>query len=257
MRIKHYVITRFLTSGGMGLHEKIYDDDIILQGVEYVNNYFIPSLNNQTNKNFEIIFLINDKHDEINSNIKLLNNVITNIPCHIVKKNNLDVFISNNSKDYDYLITSRMDYDDLVYNNAVEDIQQYVKLKPKYLLTYGYTNGTLLRGKKLYIYNPNYTNGYFSVFFSCIINLHNLSAINVCQLGNHTNIKESIQNICLSKNILYDENMFIMPKEDNYYFVWVRHENTSSSLLHYNKENSYNKEIYIEDFKKIFGISIL
>ena len=63
MKIKHFVITRFLTRDDLGYGDRIFDDDVIAESVEYVKKYFIPSLENQTNKNFERIRQIGNHQD--------------------------------------------------------------------------------------------------------------------------------------------------------------------------------------------------
>ena len=53
---------------------------------------------------------------------------------------------------------------------------------------------------------------------------------------------------------MYSDAFFKRSAENQYYFVWVRHENTASSLMKYPKENAYNEETDVKDFKERFGI---
>lgn len=59
MRIKHIVMIRFLS---VQLNTKnILSDDLIDYRLKYVKNNLIPTLNNQTNQDFEVMFLVHPK----------------------------------------------------------------------------------------------------------------------------------------------------------------------------------------------------
>lgn len=254
MKIKHFVITRFLTRDDLGYGDRIFDDDVIAESVEYVKKYFIPSLENQTNKNFEIVFLVNDKHDTEESNIRLLKELDTCFKCHVVKKSDLAGFVKSESSGYDRLITTRMDYDDLVYSGAAQEIQGLAERSKEVVFTYGYNNGTLKRGKQICKYNPKYGNGYFSVFLSLVIDLKTMPSADVYELDDHTNVRKTLKDLCGKNKVVYSDAFFKRSAENQYYFVWVRHENTASSLMKYPKENAYNEETDVKDFKERFGI---
>ena len=64
MKIKHYIVIRFYSSNMMD-KEKLFDTSLLLNGVKVFKQYLLKSLENQNNKNFEIILMI---HDEININ---------------------------------------------------------------------------------------------------------------------------------------------------------------------------------------------
>ena len=59
MRIKHIIMIRFLS---VQLNTKnILSDDLIDYRLKYVKNNLIPTLNNQTNQDFEVMFLVHPK----------------------------------------------------------------------------------------------------------------------------------------------------------------------------------------------------
>ncbi len=259
MKIKHFVITRFLSSKTLGLGDKIFDETIIQNGINYVNSYFIPSLNNQTNKNFDIIFIVNDEHDIENSEIKNLNNIKTEIKYHILKNSEYIEFCKNESKGYDWLILTRMDYDDLVKNTAVEEIQTIISNNDMYdLLCYGYNTGYTMFKKNLYVFDkPGYNKyGYFSIFESLCIKINSNVDLFDIYFFNHTQLKKEVTNIGKSKQLKY-----LIPPESNSQdnFVWVRHENTGTELL--SGVKAFNLRLKKlcpkpDNFKERFGIDI-
>ena len=60
--IKHFVITRFFEHKVAGYIHDIFDVNFLSDCVLLTKNNLLKSLENQTNKNFEIIFLVNDKY---------------------------------------------------------------------------------------------------------------------------------------------------------------------------------------------------
>lgn len=261
MKIKHFVITRFLSTKHLGLGDKIFDEDIIQNGIDYVNNFFIPSMNNQTNKDFEIIFIINNEHDIENSGIKKLRDINTDILCHILKDNEYFNFCKEQAKGYDWLILTRMDYDDLVKNTAAEEIQSMVKKNSNYdLFCYGYNTGYTLNLKNKNLYNfeksSYYKSGYFSIFESLCMNLKTVkNPINVysCQ---HTHLKKEVEKKGKAEYLRY-----MIPPDSTCTnnFVWVRHENTGTELISGTAafNNRFRNQCEIpNNFKELFGTDI-
>ena len=257
MKIKHFVITRFLSSETLGLGDKIFDDQIIENGIDYVTKYFIPSMNNQTNKNFEIIFIINDKHDIENSSIKKLYDIDTSIKYHILKNSEYFKFCVDSANGYDWIILTRMDYDDLVKNTAVEEIQDIVAKNNNYdIICSGYNTGYIMHNETFYRFEETsyHNDGYFSIFESVCTNLNSTAKIKSIYSYTHTKLKNEIREYAKAnglKCMIYEK-----PKNcDN--FVWVRHENTGTELL--NGMSRFNNRLKLkckkpENFKSLFGI---
>ena len=120
--LRHFVITRFLCCD-FGYGKKVQSTEFINEGIRLLNKFFVPTLINQSNHNFEVIFAI---HDAIPiENVRGLNSIsIGNIKKHVVRWSKVNDFINSTTTHGDILITSRLDYDDLVYTDAVESIHR-------------------------------------------------------------------------------------------------------------------------------------
>lgn len=84
--------------------------------------YCLPSLISQTNKNFKIYININFEHyNLIYDYVKLIDNIILT---------NKDIeFISNCKRTEKYLITTRIDSDDIINVNLIDSIQKFISNK--------------------------------------------------------------------------------------------------------------------------------
>ena len=85
-------------------------------------NYCYPCLISQTNKNFKIYININFEHYELIYNyIKITENIILT---------DKDIeYISNSKRDKTYLITTRIDSDDIININFINCVQQFISNK--------------------------------------------------------------------------------------------------------------------------------
>lgn len=230
MKIKHYVITRFLSSLTLGLGERIFDEDIIQDGLSYARSYFIPSMNNQTVKDFTVIFMINDRHDTENSGIRELYDVKLEMPFKVLRKSEYLNYIMEDSKDADKVILTRMDYDDFVNCEAASEIQAMASESACDIFSYGYNTGMILYEGKLYPFvKPGYwKNGYFSIFESVCVSRKYLTPELDIYSFSHTFMKTEVKKYAEEHSITTME----MPEaESTENFVWVRHKNTGTELL--------------------------
>lgn len=266
MNIKHYVIIRFycVDMYNIGL-EKLFNDKNLLNAAKIFKKYTLKSLENQTNQNFEIIILI---HNEINYNhisISYLNNIKSNIKIHIVRYNDLNNFIKNSLTNEKYLITTRIDHDDLIYNFAAEEIQN--KCNDNLECYYnGYDKViTMINDdfKNTYKFYPDYKgNGSISIFQSLIINRDKINKIiTIYDLGNHTLQKENFKEIFNNNNLNYNEKYFnINHLEDS--CIYIKHNFNISTLKnplleknwHRNKlKVNQSKDWFIKRFGKFIN----
>ena len=58
LKMNHLIMTRFYC---MKLGLDIFDENILSSGYENMVNFFIPSLNNQINKNFKLVIMKSSK----------------------------------------------------------------------------------------------------------------------------------------------------------------------------------------------------
>ena len=103
--------------------EKLFDQDLLDKGINIFKQYTLKSLENQSNKNFEIIMMIHNEIDLNHKSIQQLYKIKSDIKINVLRKNEINSFIENNFINIKYLITTRIDHDDLIYNGAVEEIQ--------------------------------------------------------------------------------------------------------------------------------------
>lgn len=259
MKIKHYVITRFLSSTTLGLGDRIFDEDIIENGLSYVKSYFIPCLNNQTVKDFTVIFMINENHDVQNSSIRKLFNLKLDMPFIVLPCDKYFKYIEEDSVDADWVILTRMDYDDLVYKKAAEEVQDLVRSNDSQgdIFTYGYNTGMILYKNQLYVFpKPSYwKQGYFSIFESVCVRRNKLTSdIDIYSLS-HPHLKSDVRRYAVDNRL----TLISKPERESFdNFVWVRHENTGSELLwgstvSEDRLNTSLPEFDNDTFKDLFG----
>ena len=126
--VKHLIITRFMCDNFIkedtGL--EINNEEWKEHSFDMAKRHIIPTLENQTNNNFILLFLVNDKVS-LSDRLKIYN---------LSDKLNIDVVDLSHFNSYikyidtDYLITSRLDYDDHVYSNCVNDIHAVFNTHP-------------------------------------------------------------------------------------------------------------------------------
>ncbi len=132
--MKHYLITRFNLRNKEWLHSKknetILDNEWHKTRFNIFENYCFPSIEKQSNKNFKwLVFFDNTTPVQYHKKIKELQNRFLNfIPFFIdgndVLCQSIVKFINNDKKSSEYVITTRIDNDDLVHTNFIETIQK-------------------------------------------------------------------------------------------------------------------------------------
>lgn len=149
-KIKHFVIIRFFPKQFVNYPFDIFDVNFLSKQIILAKNA-LTSLDNQTNKNFEIVFLANKKffsdakYEFIFSTLK----ASTKLPVRFIKtpgkawmyaRSELPAILKAAFEEYDYVIQTRMDFDDFVNKNVVADTQDKVS-KCENVLLYGYCKG--------------------------------------------------------------------------------------------------------------------
>ena len=271
MKIKHFIIVRFLCSPNLGFGEKIFDKNFIEKNVNITFKYLIQSLNNQTNKNFEVIYLLNEKHD-INFINKLFYKKIKqidNFNINFIKRYELKNYISNNIKGYDICITTRIDCDDLINCNAVADVQNLCIKQNFYpVILCGYNYGyRMYDDKRIYDAKYIYQNyrGFISIFISAITYLdkNNNNFINIYDLGPHHDCGNNLKELYNKLNISYKDCdiIHILDNKNDKSFVYNRYNSSSSSIIQNINEKTTEHSEYIHNinkqkFKDLFGFDL-
>lgn len=256
IKIMHLIITRFMIEfyEFHGFPKKLYRKDYILNGIRVLKKYLLPSLENQHCKKFVWILMLGDK-----TNISYVRHMLAfnySFSYNILYQRTMSKFIKNITKDYDVLISTRIDYDDEIYYDAVNDVRKVININ-KPMILYGYNRGLYYfeYNKKYYEFYKTFNNeGVMSIFASLIVVLKKVnSTYTVYDLGNH---------MLLRKQVLYSYKSYGI-KELNYEpaifdngapkFVYVR-QKYSGSDANYKHIPKGLKEV---NFSRInfFGIS--
>ena len=248
IRIIHLIITRFLIEfcHNKIFPKKLYTKDYISNGIRVMKKYLLPSLENQSCKNFTWILMIGNKVNiyYVNSLLNFNNSFETKV----IYQKDIKYFVRNITKGFDVLITTRIDYDDIIYYDAVNDVRKSININ-KPILLYGYNRGIYYFEKEgeYYEFYTTYKNkGCMSIFASLIIVLNEVNDTYIIyDLMPHNHIRKILLEKYKSygiKKISYEPAIFDSgdPK-----FIWVRQKYSGS----YNPNNNkILKELKINNF---------
>lgn len=256
IKIIHLIITRFMIEfyEVNGFPKKLYLKDYLLNGIRVLKKYLLSSLENQTCKEFIWILMVGDKTNI--SHVKSMLSFNYSFDCFIVYKNSINRFIKNITKGYDVLISTRIDYDDQIYYDAVNDVRKAVNIN-KPMVLYGYNRGVYYFefNKKYYEFYKTFENeGVMSVFASLIVVLNKVNnTYTVYDLGNHMFLRKQILNsykLYGIKKLNYEPAIFDngAPK-----FIYVR-QKYSGGNINYKQIPTNLKEVNFS-INKFFGKS--
>jgi hypothetical protein len=254
LKIIHLIITRFLIEfyHYNEFPKKLYGKDYIPNGIRVMKKYLLPSLENQSCKNFTWIIMLGN-----NANItfvKSLLNFNNSFKWKVIYQKDIKNYVRNITKGFDVLITTRIDYDDIIYYDAVNDVRKAINIH-KPVLIYGYNRGIYYfeLDDKYYEFYYNYKNqGCMSIFVSLITILNKVNDIYIIyDLVTHIKIRNKILQKYKSfgiKRLNYEPAIFDSgaPK-----FIWVRQKYSGS----YNQTMKIKKKLEINNFNlsKFYG----
>jgi hypothetical protein len=165
----HFLITRFnLKNPDWDVtknNELLLDDNWMDERLELFSNYCFPSVVNQTNKNFKwLLFFDTSTSEKYRKKIdQIIHNHPQIIPFYINGMPNFQEailhYIEENASDKKFLITSRIDNDDCIHKDFINEIQK--QFNEQDFLAIDTINGYTLQvepsfilGKKEHIFNP-------------------------------------------------------------------------------------------------------
>ena len=251
LKIIHFIITRF----ALGTN-RINDStkDYTLNGIRVMKKYLLPSLEYQSCKDFIWILVIGNKANI--TFLKSLFNFNNSFQWHIIYIKDIKNILRNITKGFDILITTRIDYDDRIYYDAVNDVRKEININ-KPMLLHGYNRGFYFfeLDNKYYDFEFKSRNGAFSVFESLIIILNKVNdTCTVYDFGHHSSVGKNLLKNYKSygiKELNYEPIIFDngAPK-----FVWVRQK--YSHLYNETKTKKIKKILKVNnnfDLSKFYG----
>lgn len=273
--IKHFIFMRFFNRQVPSYPHDVLDVDFLSKQLFLVNNA-LRSLENQTNKNFELVFLVHEKfltekkYEFIFSTLK----DSTVLPLKFVRVKDYPPLVIEAFNNYEFVIQSRLDFDDFIFKDAISDTQSKVNECDK-ILAYGYCKGYTYVWGELYPYFSLWNKvGHYSLLQSFIlkssfakdlpfIGIHNLPGIFKNMYNkyiSHTRIKTSLQDFLEQNGIEFTENMFQQNTTTDAY-IYFRHEFSQDQFQEWrnlvkppkNKMPLTNKDITKKQLKEEFG----
>ena len=259
--INHFVLTRFSNKAfDKRFEDKILDVKYLKKRLELFKSKCYYSLQNQSNLNFHHIILVHNLiPDEIYNELKKLN-------VHVVKsheyQNGLNNYLYDNF-DFEkckYFITTRIDDDDMLYKNAINDIQKSFD-KNVIIKFFGFKNGVTMDSKnKCMLFSSNYGGrGMIALGFSLIVNFKKLGYVDFnIHCGDHTRVRNKFLDKYNKDNILGLNDMYLKStmfwecKENKFpSFIYYRHTEShsfKSNFVHFTK-NEVPYKVVEEKFK--------
>ena len=238
--------------GANNFKKKIYTKNYIFNGIRVMKKYLFPSLENQSCKDFIWVLVLGDKANI--TYIKSLINIDFSFKTNIIYHKSLKNYLKIMTKGFDVLITTRIDYDDRIYYDAVNDVRKAININ-KPILIYGYNRGVYFyeSDNKYYEFYKNYNNnGTMSIFCSLIIVLNKVNdTYNVYSIALHPVIRKNILEKYKSygiKKLYYDPAIF---DSGDAKFVWVRQN--YSGTLDYSDRLKNKSKLYDFNLNNFYG----
>ena len=228
--IKHFVFIRFFPYKLQSFQRDIFDVEFLSTQELLAENNLLRSLENQTNKNFEICFWANDKYFDDPKYAFIFTELRDSktLTIKLVKKGDMNRLVKDAYNEYDFVIQTRVDFDDFMRKDTVADTQSKVA-ECENILSYGYCKGYTYFNDELYNFPvPGYAeSGQMSTFQSWIIK--SSFAKKIPHIGSysfeHTKVKPSLRDFLEKNGLKFSENMYQKNVVDNF-FIYFRHDAT-------------------------------
>lgn len=212
----------------------------------------LSSLENQTNKNFEVIFLANGKffdnpkyefvfltlRDATTLPIKFVS-IPQTMKCgeggsfSLYDASEMPQLVKDALNKYDYVIQTRIDFDDFIFKDAVADTQSKVN-DCNNILLYGYCKGYTYVSGELYNHNSLWRGtGHNSMFQSLILKssaVKEMPFININKFY-HDIFKTMLKEFLEKNGVAFSESMF-QQNTSAIAYIYYRHE-TSHWVSHH------------------------
>jgi hypothetical protein len=166
---KHYLITRFnLKNKNWDVtknNESLLTREWMTHRIGLFSNFCLPSVANQTNKNFSWLLFFDSTTDaDFKEELELLLKPHVHFKAFFIDgmdafHSSIKTFIDDDSKDSPYVITSRIDNDDCIHKDYIKTIQEQFQSQDFMAIDIlkGYSlqiSPDIMLGKKEHIFNP-------------------------------------------------------------------------------------------------------
>ena len=232
--IKHFIFTRFFPSQNPNYPHDVLDVDFLSSQLSLTKNIF-RSLENQTNKNFDLVFILNPKFFD-NPKYEFIFSTLrdsTTLPITFIKNSDMSSLVKEALNEYDFVIQSRMDFDDFIFKDAIADTQSKVD-ECNSVLCYGYCDGYTYFCRELYLFHKRYAgNGHIAILQSLLLKssfAKNLPSIGIYNLP-HTRAKLYLKNFLEKNSMEFSETMFQQNKSTRTY-IYFRHDFSRDLFSH-------------------------
>lgn len=237
--VKHFIYVNFFSRQNPKYPHNVYDVNFLATQLILAKNIF-RSLDNQTNKNFEMVFNVSPKvfssrHGKYKFVFTTLRSYSTLPIKFMATRETWDNLVKDAINKYDFVIQSRMDIDDFIYKGAVEDTQSKIA-ECDSVLAYGYCKGYLYILGELAPLSRNVKdgNGHINILESLILKSSVVrempfKCLNIHSFFHHkfkTMMKETFE----KNNIEFRENMFLQNTSTNAY-IYYRHDFSQEKLV--------------------------
>lgn len=166
---KHYLITRFnLKNKNWDVtknNESLLTREWMTHRIGLFNNFCLPSVTNQSNKDFSwLLFFDSTTDTDFKEELELLLKPHKHFKAFFIDgmdafHSSIKTFIDEDSKDSPYVITSRIDNDDCIHKDYIKTIQEQFNSQEFMAIDIlkGYSlqvSPDIMLGKKEHIFNP-------------------------------------------------------------------------------------------------------
>lgn len=235
--IKHFIFVRFFYWQSPIFPYDVLDVSFLSKQLPLTKN-LLSSMENQTNKNFELVFMLHEKafSDKKYEFIFSMLQNFTILPIKFIRRNEQSRLVKEALDEYDFVINTRMDFDDFLYKDSVADTQSKVNECDNIIL-YGYCKGYTYVFGELYEHNALFHGiGHWSSFQSFILESSFAKKLPFIGIyAQHHKFKPKLKDFLEKNGVEFSESMFQQNTSMKAY-IYFRHE---FSLDQFDK-NSHN-----------------
>ena len=233
--VKHFIIMRFFPKQDINYLYNVLHKGFLIKQLNLAVNNGLKSLENQTDKNFEIVFYVNDKlfvDESYKFIFSTLRDAVT-VPVRFPKRGEYKTWVQEAYDKYDFVIQSRMDFDDFLHKDAIADTHEKID-ECENILLYGYCKGYLYSdGTLRHMFYPSRGIGHHSILQSEIWKSSFAPKLPFFDsyFSGHHRAKQKLKEIVEQSGVEFSESMFQQNTTMDA-FIYFRHEFSHFIISH-------------------------